>query len=89
MTVVFAKFFYTAHLLVSSKKRLSFKQEEIVKISRLEANVLLYALDKHVDTDKDGNVAPKDRHGLTASQIQALRDRLFLSHDHPLEHDND
>ncbi len=55
-----------------------------VNISGLEANFLLFALDKYVETDKMGKVT-KTSHGYSKENIQYIRDKLFMAHEHPQE----
>jgi len=56
-----------------------------VEISGLEANFLLFALDKFVQSDHQGRVTMQRIEGYNLTQIQMLRDKLFAAHVHPQE----
>lgn len=53
-----------------------------IKISGLEANFLLFALDNYLGVDANGHIF-QAKHGYTRADLQALRDRLFNAHEHP------
>lgn len=53
-----------------------------MEITGREANLLLFALDNHLATDRDGKIRRTDD-DFTMEQAQALRDRLFAAHEHP------
>lgn len=55
-----------------------------MKITGLEANLLLYALDKFLGVDEDGRVQ-STYPGYKKKKVQKLRNRLFLAHEHPEE----
>jgi hypothetical protein len=57
-----------------------------MRITGLEANLLLTAFDAYVGIDGDGKVL-SGKDGYSARYLQALRDRLFEAHEHPDEED--
>lgn len=52
-------------------------------ISGLEANFLLFALDRYLDVDDMGRVTC-EKHGYSLEDLQKLRDKLFAAHEHPV-----
>lgn len=62
-------------------------QENYVQVSNLEANYLLFCLDRYVQTDINGKIVDQPIDGYTKEEIQTLRDRLFAAHDHPEDDD--
>ena len=55
-----------------------------MNITGLEANLLLFCLDAYCEVDAGGKLN-KAQHGYTLRELQDLRDRLFLAHEHPKE----
>ena len=53
-------------------------------ITRLEANFLLFCLDAYCAADTQGKLT-KASHGYSIGELQGLRDRLFIAHEHPEE----
>lgn len=60
------------------------KETTKMKVSGLEANLLLFALDKYLGVDRHGKLLFTQR-GYTMEETQDLRDRLFAAHEHPEE----
>ena len=56
----------------------------MMEISGLEANFLLFALDKYLGVDANGKLFSA-AHGYSRESLQNLRDRLFAHHEHPPE----
>jgi hypothetical protein len=56
-----------------------------MKITGLEANLLLFALDEYVGVDDAGKVTRRFTliEGLAPLEVQNLRDRLMALHTHP------
>ena len=55
-----------------------------MKITGLEANLLLFALDHLLGSDENGKLKSAFP-GYSPKNCQALRDRLFGIHEHPRE----
>ena len=55
-----------------------------MKITGLEANLLLFALDDFLGADENGKLTSAFP-GYSLKKCQALRDRLFGVHEHPSE----
>ena len=53
-----------------------------MNITGLEANFLLFCLDAYCAADTLGKLT-KVAHGYTMGELQDLRDRLFIAHEHP------
>ena len=58
-----------------------------MRITPLEANLLLFALDLMCKTNSKGLVTQAFV-GYTLDEIQSVRDRLFAKHEHPPEDDD-
>ena len=57
-----------------------------MKISRLEANFLLFAMDEYIGVDANGHIMSA-KHGYKRADLQSLRDKLFAAHEHAEEID--
>ena len=55
-----------------------------MNITGLEANFLLFCLDAYCVADTEGKLT-KAPHGYPMGELQDLRDRLFVAHEHPEE----
>ena len=53
-----------------------------MRITGIEAHILLFALDSYLLCDKNGRV-PEMKDGYSVEHLQSLRDRLFKAHEHP------
>lgn len=56
-----------------------------VELDGLEANFLLFALDRYCGVNQEGKLLSRSRRGYSLEQVQALRDKLFAAHEHPEE----
>ena len=57
-------------------------------LTGIEANYLLFALDAYCSTNGNGMVLTARMHpGYSIEQVQYLRDKLFMYHEHPEDYD--
>jgi hypothetical protein len=63
--------------------------ENKLTITGLEANYLLYALDAYSGVDASGKLRDVRHFGYDLKDLQNLRDRLFMVHEHPKDEEDE